>query len=86
MKMFLSDIKYGQFFKIVSNNLRQPTDPLHWETVKLYKKIKKGYKGVICQLIDCECSNPKFAHLFTGEIGTLIKLPLYTKISPTPYI
>ena len=78
--MFLFDIKYGQVFQTVSDNHRQPSDPLYWKTTRLYKKVRKTYKGVLCQLIECKCSNPKFAHLFNAEIGSLIKLPLDTKI------
>ena len=78
--MFLFDIKYGQIFQTVSDNHRQPNDPLYWKTVKTYQKVKKGYKGVICKLIDCKCSSPKFAHLFNTELNQLIKLPLNTKV------
>ena len=78
--MFLFDIKYGQMFQTINTNYRQSNDPLYWETVKTYKKVRKAYKGVLCQLIDFKCSNPKFSHLFKPELNQLIKLPLNTKV------
>jgi hypothetical protein len=78
--MFLFDIKYGQVFQTVSDNSRQPNDPMYWKAVKTYKKVRKAYKGVMCSLIECNVSNPSFAYLFNQEIGTLIKLPLDTKV------